>query len=99
MSFSIIAEFNSTNVNWDELNIKLRNFQDDSIEFFPIPDVLNAKSYYLGISVINKLNFNFNTIKNIINFLTEFGCKIFELYNSSEVNDDNINDVFSKYFK
>lgn len=99
MSFSMLAKFNSTTVTWDELNIKLKYFKDDSIEFFPIPDILNTKSYYLGISIINKPNLNFNTIKNLINFLTKFGCNIFELYNSSEVNNDNIEAVFSKYFK
>jgi hypothetical protein len=86
MAFHIVAE--KYLIDWDDLNKILPTSNDAVFDFFPI---INTEYNALGISIndakLNKPSLEF--LEMLVRLLLERGYRVYELYNGSEVNDEN----------
>lgn len=101
MALSILIELSEKKPNWKAYNKSLKKCANSYFEFFPIPDFGNTGKNYVGISVLNRVipDLELLNFKNLIKNAVRQGNKVVELYNSSELNKENIDITIDKLIK
>ena len=100
MAFSILIEINLEHHSWVQLNSVLMANVDGYVEFFPITYLSGANKNYIGMSILRKDDYT-DTMQHMkidIMYLLSQGCRVWELYSSSEFNESNCSVLLDKFF-
>ncbi|RXK85274.1 hypothetical protein [Filimonas effusa] len=100
MAFCLLVEPPLGFQKWEDLSSKMRIFALHGVESFPILDMENSGSCYVGLSIprSKEVAIVIEIFIECIFFLLEEKCKVFELYSSLELTKENALPLAQKFF-
>lgn len=98
MSVVTILARTKQNIDWKNLNQKIKKFDFSNVEVFPIIKNLKFEENGFGIALPNNYTSKevaLSELQTLVEFFNSLGFEVIELYNGEQITKNNIRKILS----